>query len=172
MVIQEVRRDLKGSVLKILEVSEIPSPPYTTPENVVKALSVSMGLEAICRSNDFLSLSAPQVGIPWNLFVFWRNYPEKPHIFSCFVDCECVGIGEKMLSLESCASHGSDRFGVMRHPSIEVSGSSLVSDHEGKMRMDKIHENFSGVLAAVIQHESDHLKGVSLDGSGERIFFR
>lgn len=156
----------------MLEVSEIPPLPYATPENVVKALSVSMELEDICRGNDFLSLSAPQVGIPWKLFIFWRNYPEKPHVFSCFLDCEYVGVGEKMLSLESCASHGSHRFGVMRYPSIEVSGSSLVSDHEGKMRMDKIHENFSGVLSAVIQHESDHLKGISLDVSGERIFFR
>ena len=77
-----------------------------------------------------------------------------------------------MLSLESCATFGQSRFRVMRYPSVLAKGSELTVDLNGKIKKEILEREFSGVLAAIIQHESDHMSGISLEESGERMFFK
>lgn len=150
---------------------EIPSPPYSKPESPVKALSLAMKLEDICLKLGLLGLSAPQVGEPQDIFVYWSNYPSEPKVFSALIGCKYSGQGDKFLSLESCATFPGERFAVMRYSSIDVSAEKVSLD-EGKVRITNEIREFSGIEAVLIQHESDHLSGILPDKAGERIFAR
>lgn len=159
-------------MIEPLHPSKVPTPPYSSPEGPSKVISLAMRLEEICRARGLFGISAPQVGVPWKLFVYWSNCPSDPKVFSCIVDCECSGSGEKFLSLESCCTFPGDRFGVMRYSDLECSGKLLSSDEQGKVVMESFEGRvFSGLEAAIIQHEFDHTMGVMPDKSGERLHF-
>jgi peptide deformylase len=158
--------------MNVVDYSEVPLPPYGEPTSPAKALSLSMKLEDICRRMNLAGLSAPQVGIAQDLFVYWSNYPDNPKVFSVFMGCDYTGNGDKFLSLESCATFPNDRFGVMRYASIKARGRTLKSN-EGKIEI--VCDDFidiSGPIAAIVQHELDHIKGIGPNLSGERMFFR
>lgn len=157
--------------MNVLKSSDLPKLPYSEPEGPVKALSLAMKLEDLCVSLGFMSLSAPQVGVPQNLFVYWSNYPEEPKVFSVFIGADYAGTSDRFLSLESCASFPGERFGVMRYSSVDAAGKTVVSEG-GKILIRDETRSFSGPVAALIQHEVDHTKGILLNFSGERIFFR
>lgn len=156
----------------ILPSEDVPRPPYSSPESLLKAYSLAMRMEAACRDLDLASLSAPQVGVPWRLFVYWSNYPDFPRQFSYILDCECEGDGEKMLSIEGCGSFPGCRFGIERFVSISVKGRLLSCDERGKIKTSEINGNFSGPISAIIQHEADHMAGVFPDAAGERIYLK
>jgi len=156
---------------EIVKPSSIPLAPYLEPSSPTKALSLSMRLEQICRALGFLGLSAPQIGLPHDLFVYWSNYPSEPKVFSCVLGGGYLGRGDKFLSLESCATFSGERFGVMRYSSVELSGKTIKSD-EGKISISTNSIELSGVLAAIVQHECDHIRGISPEVAGERIFIK
>ena len=158
--------------MKLLAEVDIPRPPYKNPDGLMKAFSVAMKMETICRKENLASLSAPQMGIPWNLFVCWINYPEDPRRFEYFFDCEFEGSGEMMLSIEGCGSFPGERFGIMRFPSVVFKARALRPDDQGKVGSFELNQEFSGPIAAIIQHEMDHLRGICPDAMGDRIHKR
>lgn len=158
--------------MNILASGRIPKPPYAHPESPVKALSLAMRLEEACRKLNLVGLSAPQVGVSQDLFVYWSNYPEEPRSFSSLMNCRCVGKGDRFLSVESCATFPGDRFGIIRSSSVDVSGDSIDLNEQGEIRIAPEILEFSGPVAAIVQHEFDHVCGVAPDVSGERLFFR
>lgn len=156
---------------EIVKPSSIPLAPYLEPSSPTKALSLSMRLEQLCRTLGFLGLSAPQIGSPHDLFVYWSNYPLEPKVFSCVLSGNYLGKGDKFLSLESCATFFGERFGVMRHSCVSLSGKTIKSE-EGKILIADYLIEVSGAVAAIVQHECDHIRGISPDVSGERIFIK
>lgn len=156
---------------EIIDFDKIPPPPYLPPDSPTKALSTSMSLEDMCKRNGFFGLSAPQVGIPQPIFVYWSNCPQEPRVFSCVLDPSYFGRGEKQLSFEMCPSFPDQRFGVMRHSDITFSARALNVDDNGRIFWDDVEFDASGLKAAILQHETDHITGNSLK-SAERIYFR
>jgi peptide deformylase len=47
-----------------------------------------------------------------------------------------------------------------------------VEDSEGRIRFSDFEDVFSGVESAIVQHEVDHMNGVTIDVIGERMNFR
>jgi peptide deformylase len=134
--------------------------------------SLGMRMESLCVEGGFPGLSAPQVGIGWNFFVCWDNYPSTPASFLYLFDCEYEGSGQRMLSLEGCASFQGRRFGIMRFPSIRLVSKIVSADESGKISISRFERVFSGITAAVVQHEMDHIRGIPPDTAGEEIYTR
>ena len=151
--------------------SDISKPPYEIPNGVVKMLSLGMKMESLCASARLPGLSAPQIGVDWNFIVCWENYPSNPASFLYLFDCEYEGVGERMLSVEGCPSLPGRRFGVMRFPSVRVLSKTLRSDDSGRISISEVDRVFSGVAAAILQHEIDHMRGIFID-IGEEIYTR
>lgn len=158
--------------MNALGIQEMPKGPYPSPMVPVSALSDCMRMESFCRGSGFLSVCAPQLGISSNLFVYWKNYPSEPKIFSYVADCEYEGVGEPMLSVESCPSLPGARFAVRRHTNVMARGRLVSEDRDGRIKFVEFEDVFYGPEAAMIQHEVDHMHGVSIDSSGERVDVR
>jgi peptide deformylase len=56
--------------------------------------------------------------------------------------------------------------------SIKAKGRLVVEDSEGRIRFSDFEDVFSGVESAIVQHEVDHMNGVTIDVIGERMNFR
>ncbi|RKX86535.1 MAG: peptide deformylase [Spirochaetes bacterium] len=101
------------------------------------------------HANDGIGLAGPQVGVEKRLFVC--HVPEdEPRIF---INPDIIGTSQEISPYEEgCLSIPGVYSEVMRPESITVQAWSL----EGKPFKIDAH----GILARVIQHEIDHLKGV------------
>jgi peptide deformylase len=158
--------------MKALGIDDIPKGPYPVPKVPVSALSDAIRMESFCRESACAGASAPQFGISSRLFVYWKNYPEDPKTFCHVVDCEYEGVGDCFLSVESCPSLPGMRFSVKRYLSIKAKGRLVVEDSGGRIKFSDFEDVFSGVESAIIQHEVDHMNGVTIDMIGERMNFR
>lgn len=154
--------------MSILGIYEMPKGPYKTPSAPTSAFSECMKMESFCRESGFASVCAPQFGSTSSLFVYWKNYPSEPKIFSYVADCEYEGVGERGLSVESCPSLCGARFAVERYLNISARGKVVSECEDGRIRFLEFEGVFSGPEAAMIQHEVDHMRGLSID-SGERM---
>ena len=112
-------------------------------EDLVVAMLDSM------HSSDGIGLAGPQVGVEKRLFVC--HVPDdEPRVF---INPDIIGTSQEISPYEEgCLSIPGVYSEVMRPRAITVQAWSL----EGKpFKMDA-----EGILARVIQHEMDHLKGV------------
>jgi peptide deformylase len=158
--------------MEIVPLEEIPQPEYKTPfQNLTELYVTAQRMESLCRSLDGLGLSASQVGIPWNFFIYWANYPEEPSKFEYLADCEYLGVGEKSDSVEGCLSLKGMHFRLGRYGKVVVKGKRLVCD-EDALRLEEFEREFSGIPAVILQHEIDHNFGRErmIDTIGRRIF--
>ncbi|MDA3940501.1 MAG: peptide deformylase [Spirochaetia bacterium] len=101
------------------------------------------------HANDGIGLAGPQVGVEKRLFVC--HIPDdEPRIF---INPDIIGTSQEISPYEEgCLSIPGVYSEVMRPESITVQAWSL----EGKPFKLDAH----GILARVIQHEMDHLKGI------------
>lgn len=158
--------------MKIVPLDEIPTGDYHTPkDNLMLLYSTAKRMEELCNSKGGIGLAAAQVGLPWNLFVYWSNYPEIPKNFSYMVDCEYYSSGDQFLSIEGCLSLGQKRFQLERYESILVEGKELVIKDDSLVLQD-LKKEFKDTSAVVIQHEIDHKYGREkmIDVIGKRIY--
>lgn len=151
---------------------EISPGPYPSPKVPAVALSECMRMESFCRESAYPSVCAPQLGMSSNLFVYWKNYPAEPKVFSYVADCEYEGVGEPVLSVESCPSLPDARFAVRRYANVMAKGRLVSEDADGRIKFVQFEDVFYGPEAAMIQHEVDHMRGVSVDSVGERLDVR
>ena len=104
--------------------------------------------------SDGLGLAANQVGLPYQFFVMNasgdREKKEDEYVFINPVIHKKKGKEEDE---EGCLSFPEIRAPVVRATEIELEGISL----EGKPQ----RFTWKGLLARAVQHETDHLKGVS-----------
>lgn len=156
--------DLEKSKIEFFEKIQI-----STSDIYLKARK----MEDICIKKNMISLSAVQLGLPVNLFVYWADFPNNNKNFSYFLDCSYVPLDEaKFVSIESCASVvGKDysrRFKINRYESILVRGKKF---NENGKPID-FESNFSkGLDCAVFQHEIDHFNKILISDIGEEIYF-
>ena len=105
-----------------------------------------------------VGLAAPQVGLDIRLFVidatpFDEDYPEAKDFKKVFINPILVEeSGDEWAFSEGCLSIPGINEEVMRKSNIVLN--YLNEDFE------EIEEEFSGILARIIQHEYDHLEGI------------
>lgn len=110
------------------------------------------------KDPEGVGLAAPQVGKSLQLFIIKPNPKANFQIFinPKIIEMADEKIGEKRKTknkkLEGCLSLPSIWGEVTREPSVKLS----YLDEKGKPHTRK----FTGFVATIIQHETDHLKGI------------
>ena len=122
--------------------------PIDTIDDTVRAVAARM-LE-LMHEADGAGLAAPQVGLPWRLFVTRTNdeYPDR-----VYVNPSLAGLGGDMtVRPEGCLSLPGIELDIRRPSTATVTAKDLES------------RNFTladdDLLARVWQHEHDHLNGI------------
>lgn len=109
------------------------------------------------RNPKGVGLAAPQVGVPYRIFV---TRPREKDPIRVFVNSEIIklsteqteGVPERENKLEGCLSIPKIWGRVKRAATLIL----RYQDETGQSRQ----EEFSGFLATIIQHETDHTNGV------------
>jgi peptide deformylase len=108
------------------------------------------------RDADGVGLAAPQVGEPWQIFVYEvtdEEHADRAISLHVVVNPMVEPIaGEMVFDWEGCLSIPDLRGLVPRHPQVRVRG----LDRNGR----KVDYNAAGLEARIVQHEFDHLNGV------------
>jgi peptide deformylase len=105
-----------------------------------------------------VGLAAPQVGLPIRIFIvdtspFAEEYPELDGFVKVFINPIIhEETGEKWPFNEGCLSIPGIREDVERHPNLTIE----YFDRDWNL----IEEDYSGIIARVIQHEYDHIEGI------------
>lgn len=105
---------------------------------------------------DGVGIAAPQVGVPWQLFVYEATDDEDPGAgipLAVLVNPALEPLaGEPLFDWEGCLSIPDLRGLVPRFPAVRLRG----FDRHGQP-VDRVVEGFE---ARIVQHEFDHLNGV------------
>jgi len=145
-----VRRDPS-----LLEILHFPAPvlrrraePIERIDDEVRSIAVRM-LE-LMREADGVGLAAPQVGVPWRLFVTNARQEEEPD--RVYINPRLELAGDICADTEGCLSLPGIRAEIRRPPIATI----VATDLEG----EEFTLQSDGFLARVWQHEFDHLEGV------------
>jgi peptide deformylase len=142
--------------LKIVAVADIPKATDVPLDNLMTIFRLCNKMEKICDENNGIGLSANQVGIPWKLFILKRN-----RTFEYYVNCDYIGEGEKMRSVEGCLSLRNEsgefrRFEVERFSKIKLNGKQLIISGMPSLVLHDVSREEKDLFAVVFQHEIDH----------------
>ncbi len=111
-------------------------------------------MQRIMTESKGVGLAAPQIGILKRVIVFLRQ-SEATTLTSYMINPELVYASPEFEnSIEGCLSIPRVFVGVKRSKSITVKYQQLDSSF--------VTENFSGDVANIVQHEIDHLNGITL----------
>lgn len=143
----------------------VPNPVLTTPAKKVTEFNGKLSKLISDMKETLLAtinpkgvgLAAPQVGV--GLRVFLTRPTETSHI-RVFVNPEIIkksddltnGVPERKNKLEGCLSIPNVWGNVKRSSALTL----RYQDDSGQVRQ----EEFSGFIATIIQHETDHLNGI------------
>ena len=152
----------------ILKIIEYPNDILTTPTtDLTRAEILSEEIQTLikdmidtCLDTGGLGLAANQVGIGKSLIIYRRPGTTD---FGVLINPAFVkGIGSLHSKGESCLSLPEQYFNVKRFKQIVVKA----LDRDGEV---KIAATKSKNLAKIIQHELDHLSGLTLIDTGKKI---
>lgn len=108
-------------------------------------------LKAAVIKSNLRGLSAPQLGVPLRICAVNFSYVQSSPIV--LINPVITDRSDReFLSRETCASFLGERSIVFRNEFVKV----LFEDEIG----DCIVQEFTGVSAAIVQHEIDHLDGI------------
>ena len=142
-----------------------PHPVLTTPARTI--VSFDKRLEKLIRDMKStlraathpkgVGLAAPQIGEPWRVFI---TRPTEKSEIRVFINPEIIsaseektdGVPERDNKLEGCLSIPKIWGRVKRGSSLTL----RYQDETGALHEEK----FSGFLATIIQHETDHTNGI------------
>ena len=152
----------------ILEIITYPNDILTTPtEDLTQADIKSGKIQTLiedmidtCLALDGLGLAANQVGVGKSLLVYRRPGTTD---FGVLINPICIkSMGALHSKDEGCLSLPDQRFNVRRSKKVVVV--ALDRDGEKKTTVTK-----SKRLAKVLQHELDHLNGLTLIDTGKKV---
>lgn len=132
-------------------------------EKLMEIYGLCVNLEQLCINAKGIGLHAVQVGVPWRLFVVNGICG-----FEYFANCQYVGIGEMVPSIEGCLSLGQTRYKLKRFSKIRLTGQKIVASSE-KPVFVPIDMFVEGLYSAVFQHEIDHESGILVSDLGKPI---
>ena len=152
-------------ILKIIEypadVLSTPTEPLSLSEVVSSDFQTLIeNMKDTCHDAGGLGLSANQVGISKSLCIY--RQPGRS-VYDVLVNPIIISKEGKMTSKgEGCLSIPDDRFNVKRFKKVTVKG----LDQNGKPVTIKTK---SKRVAVILQHELDHLAGITLYDKGKRL---
>lgn len=146
-------------------ITHVPNPILTTPAKTVTSFDKRLekmveDMKAVLRATQHpkgVGLAAPQVGESWRIFL---TRPKESVPIRVFINPEIIkksetqtdGVPERDNKLEGCLSIPRIWGTVRRSKTITL----RYQDEQG----EKHTEEFSGFLATIIQHETDHTNGI------------
>jgi len=138
-----------------LEIIHFPAPVLRTRAQPVPKIDetvrqVALRMLDLMREADGVGLAAPQVGLPWRLFVANARGEDEPD--RVYVNPRLELSGDLCVDTEGCLSLPGIRAEIRRPPVATIVATDL-DGHEFTLQSD-------GYLARVWQHEYDHLDGV------------
>lgn len=156
--------------LKLVHVNDIPLAKDCKLDDLLFLYKLCSEMEVICTKESGVGLSACQLGVPLNLFVYLAS--NNKNYYEYYVNCDYQKIGKDISSLEGCLSLKNDnnelrRFDVTRSDKIIVTGYKLIAYPE--LIASPIKEELSGFKSIVFQHEIDHAKGITINNIGQEI---
>lgn len=163
--------------MEIVPIDKIPTEGEiveTPTDDLLKLYKTCQEMTDLCRKSNGIGLAAPQVGIPWRLFVM-KNADEN---WEFLVNCEYTPIGdEKAVSIEGCLSlrrEGKLRtFRVERWKKVLLEGKILQDNSKGKLELlDLSYETYPNIYNVIYQHETDHTRSMLISDIGEEIELR
>jgi peptide deformylase len=114
-----------------------------------KIAELSQNMISAMYNGEGIGLAAPQVGLLHSLFVCHVN-GDEPRVF---INPQIIGTSQEMLPYEEgCLSIPGVYGDVVRPAAITV---QAINEQGKPFKLDA-----EGMLARVIQHEMDHLKGI------------
>ena len=154
--------------MAILEVVEYPNDILTTPttdltRDEIKSAEIQTLIEDMietCLHSDSLGLAANQVGVSKSLIVCRK--PGTNKFITVINPVFMKGVGKMISKGEGCLSLPSQFFNVKRFKKVTI----LAHDREAEQ---KIAATKSKKLAKILQHEMDHLKGLTLIDVGKKV---
>lgn len=135
-----------------------PAKPVTTFDKKLKALIADMRETLLATSNPKgVGLAAPQIGVSVRLFI---TRPKESEPIRVFANPEILSISEETTDaekerdgkLEGCLSIPRIWGNVRRAKKLTL----RFQDEAGAQH----REEFSGFMAVIIQHETDHVNGI------------
>jgi peptide deformylase len=142
----------------------IPNPVLTTPAKPVVKIDKKI-LDIIARMKKTLieadkpkgvGLAAPQIGVPYRIFIV---RPKENSPITVFINPEII---ERSKDLSEIKREGNKLEGCLSVPNI---WGHLKRPARVKLRFTDVNgkreeKEFSGFVATIIQHETDHLDGI------------
>ncbi len=124
------------------------------------------GLRAVMEQTGAMGFAAPQIGVPWRIFIFSSqphlNHEEAPEIEpTVVINPEILERENLKKTWEKCYSIPGDRGFVPRYSSIVV----VYTTADGAVVKWRPLEGFP---AQLFQHELDHLNGILYTGRVKR----
>lgn len=140
-----------------------PDPVLTTPARTVSTFDKRLAklirdMKATLRATKNpkgVGLAAPQIGEPWRIFITKQGTDIRIFINPKITkksETKTDGVPERENKLEGCLSIPHIWGQVHRHADITLA----YQDETGALH----EEQFSGFLATIIQHETDHTNGI------------
>jgi peptide deformylase len=154
--------------MQLVPSNEIPKGQPVPVENLMDVYKTVQKMEKLCEQESGIGLSAVQVGIPWNLFI-WMERGK----FRYFINCEYEPNGDdKAKAIEGCLSlknkNGKFRnFEVERHVEVTMRGKELVVGEV--LSLADVELKLSGIYSVVAQHEIDHQRSILISDIGTEI---
>lgn len=134
-----------------------------------ECLLLSQKMEFFCISNKISSLSANEVGINCNFFIYTLDNKNYKYM----LNCEYKPINdEKFLSIESCYSimKNQKRYEVSRYKSLQVQGKEFLLND---FKIIEFSRQFDSRLeSCIFQHEIDHYYNKSINETGKEIYIQ
>jgi len=133
-------------------------------EDIESVHDVARKMIEICITKGGVGLAAPQVGMNANMFIYSPDGVEYHMVFNPQWFPEG---SKKTKSIEQCLSlPQEDYYYVERYKYINVIYYSLAPS---KNALKKVTRRLRKEEAIIFQHESDHLKGITLIESGVKM---
>lgn len=146
-----------------MEVVKIPDKilfQKTKPANAQEVKNGSLknlilGMKENMKSNNGVGLAANQIGKNMSVFIIDEKLAQENNISDVFINPEITEYSkEKNILEEGCLSIPEYYTGIKRSKKIKIK----FIDGNGK----KVKTKAKGFLARVLQHETDHLNGLTI----------
>lgn len=151
-------------ILGYEEMKELEDCVDVKDEDIETFHDIAKSMIEVCIKEGGAGVAAPQVGVNANMFIYSPDGAEYHMVFNpkWFPDGS-----KKTKSIEQCLSLPKDEFYyVERYKYINVVYYSLSPNSN---RFKKVTRKLRKDEAIIFQHESDHLKRVTLKESGEKM---
>lgn len=146
-------------ILDILQDKDLPKEPAEPVEKVtqeIKDLCIDMCIAM--KNAQGIGISAPQVGVNKRIIIVNAITYSEANFCTFMINPEILEVRGKQSIKEGCLSFPGQFIDIVRSQRVTVKYQNTQGE--------TLIQNFSGLAAQVIQHECDHLNGLTMYDEG------